>query len=451
MLKKSTSKIRLNPGSISNWTPGPAYVSENEPRINRLLSESSEPERERRHSARGDAARQTLDEMTSKPWKAYFDDVDSVPAPKNLLEVNPKNIHGLNPSPLPPASPRPGSLTSQAVLEGIRPSSRASYITPASKSIGPYLQTTQRHLVPETDEDADVYAKENERAGLALNKRQTAKVLFSFKGRSTRELTANKGEQVIVLREVNDKWTECESKGRQGLLPNAYIELNNEGFKVLEYGSATGRYDFKRKSPKQLSFKKDDELTLIRIIDQNWYEARLSNREKGYVPKNYITVKSEPVTNEDDQIGRDLLSPAPSVSSRPTSGTGSSSVPTTVKNPEQNDEVFRQRVSHSAVNELNAAVDELSTLSVRVSEELDEATDEARKRERPDTRPAWVPADSERYEAIYSFKPQHDDELELAQGDLVYVFEKCSDGWFIGAHGASGTIGTFPGNYTTKV
>lgn len=46
---------------------------------------------------------------------------------------------------------------------------------------------------------------------------------------------------------------------------------------------------------------------------------------------------------------------------------------------------------------------------------------------------------------------QHDDELELGEGDVVYVFEKCLDGWFIGAHGSTGAIGTFPGNYTIEV
>lgn len=454
-----TTKVRLHPGSISNWTPGSAYVSESKPSLSRLVPEPIDLDRGRRTSARGEAARDTIEEITSKPWKAYFDDVDSVATPMNLMEKNPRTIQGKNPSPVPPRSPVPSNvLTTQSVLEGMgpRPSSRssASYVTAASKSIGPYLQTTVRRLIPETEIDTDVYAKESERElfGLPNNKRKTAKVLFTFKARSTRELTANKGEQVIVIREISDKWIECESNGRQGMLPIAYIELNNEGFKVIEYGTAVGRYDFKRKSNKQMSFKKDDPLTLIRIIDQNWYEARLTNREKGYVPRNYITVQKEPITNEDDQIGRDLLSPAPSVSSRPVSGTPLAVPVLPPLNSESiNDDVFRQRVSNSAVEELNAAVDELSNLSVKVSEELDATINHAQSRQRDEERPAWVPADSERYEAIYSFKPQHEDELELEKGDLVYVFEKCSDGWFIGAHGASGSIGTFPGNYTTKV
>lgn len=37
-----------------------------------------------------------------------------------------------------------------------------------------------------------------------------------------------------------------------------------------------------------------------------------------------------------------------------------------------------------------------------------------------------------RYKAIYNYKPQNSDELELREGDIVQVVEKCDDGWFVG-------------------
>ena len=36
------------------------------------------------------------------------------------------------------------------------------------------------------------------------------------------------------------------------------------------------------------------------------------------------------------------------------------------------------------------------------------------------------------FQALYSYVPQNDDELELREGDLVSVMEKCDDGWFVG-------------------
>lgn len=37
-----------------------------------------------------------------------------------------------------------------------------------------------------------------------------------------------------------------------------------------------------------------------------------------------------------------------------------------------------------------------------------------------------------RYKAVYNYKPQNSDELELREGDIVQVVEKCDDGWFVG-------------------
>lgn len=37
-----------------------------------------------------------------------------------------------------------------------------------------------------------------------------------------------------------------------------------------------------------------------------------------------------------------------------------------------------------------------------------------------------------RYKAVYNYKPQNSDELELREGDIVQVMEKCDDGWFVG-------------------
>lgn len=55
------------------------------------------------------------------------------------------------------------------------------------------------------------------------------------------------------------------------------------------------------------------------------------------------------------------------------------------------------------------------------------------------------------YQALYSYVPQNDDELELQEGDLVNVMEKCDDGWFVGTSKRTKQFGTFPGNYVKAV
>lgn len=37
-----------------------------------------------------------------------------------------------------------------------------------------------------------------------------------------------------------------------------------------------------------------------------------------------------------------------------------------------------------------------------------------------------------RYQAVYNYLPRNEDELELKEGDIVDVMEKCDDGWFVG-------------------
>ncbi|GAB1604478.1 E3 ubiquitin-protein ligase SH3RF3-like [Argonauta hians] len=51
------------------------------------------------------------------------------------------------------------------------------------------------------------------------------------------------------------------------------------------------------------------------------------------------------------------------------------------------------------------------------------------------------------YSALYNYKPQKDDEVELHKGDQYAVTEKCQDGWYKGCCLKTGVSGVFPGNY----
>uniref|UniRef100_A0A6I8P2Q5 SH3 domain-containing protein n=1 Tax=Ornithorhynchus anatinus TaxID=9258 RepID=A0A6I8P2Q5_ORNAN len=55
------------------------------------------------------------------------------------------------------------------------------------------------------------------------------------------------------------------------------------------------------------------------------------------------------------------------------------------------------------------------------------------------------------YLALYAYKPQKNDELELRKGEMYRVIEKCQDGWFKGTSLRTGISGVFPGNYVTPV
>ncbi|KAM3965985.1 SH3 domain containing ring finger posh [Aphomia sociella] len=65
-----------------------------------------------------------------------------------------------------------------------------------------------------------------------------------------------------------------------------------------------------------------------------------------------------------------------------------------------------------------------------------------RRRSRSDERP--LPA---AYVALYPYKPQKPDELELKKGGVYTVTERCRDGWYKGSSERSNRAGVFPGNY----
>ena len=52
---------------------------------------------------------------------------------------------------------------------------------------------------------------------------------------------------------------------------------------------------------------------------------------------------------------------------------------------------------------------------------------------------------SEKVVAIYDYKKLREDDLELHEGDVIYVIKKNEDGWFEGIK--DGVQGWFPGNY----
>ncbi|KAG5894443.1 hypothetical protein JTB14_014892 [Gonioctena quinquepunctata] len=53
------------------------------------------------------------------------------------------------------------------------------------------------------------------------------------------------------------------------------------------------------------------------------------------------------------------------------------------------------------------------------------------------------------YVALYPYKPQKSDELELKKGGIYMVTEICQDGWYKGTSNRTQKCGVFPGNYVT--
>ncbi|XP_057885069.1 sorbin and SH3 domain-containing protein 1 isoform X26 [Melospiza georgiana] len=289
------------------------------------------------------------------------------------------------------------------------------------------LLEDQRRLKRE-QEEADIAARRhtgvipthhqfitNERFGDLLNVDDTAKrksgsemrparAKFDFKAQTLKELPLQKGDIVYIYKQIDQNWLEGEHHGRVGIFPRSYIEFLPPAEKaqpkkplplqVLEYGDAIAKFNFNGDTQVEMSFRKGERITLIRRVDENWYEGRIPGTSRqGIFPVTYVEVLKRPV------VKNAIDYPDPPVSLSP-------------------------------------------SRSITASPQQPQAQQQGASPERSQT-----PRDIVSYQALYSYTPQNDDELELRDGDIVDVMEKCDDGWFVGTSRRTRQFGTFPGNY----
>ncbi|XP_063314087.1 E3 ubiquitin-protein ligase SH3RF3 isoform X2 [Pelobates fuscus] len=209
------------------------------------------------------------------------------------------------------------------------------------------------------------------------------RALYTYEGKEPGDLKFNKGDIIILRRKVDENWYHGELNGNRGFFPASYIQC----IKPLNQPHPQGKalYDFEIKDKDQdkdcLTFTKDEILTVIRRVDDNWAEGMLGDKI-GIFPILYV--------EDSSTFG--------SVSAAGATGPKASTL-----------------------------IGEQQTASPKVQLPLNI------------------------YLALYAYKPQKNDELELRKGEMYRVIEKCQDGWFKGTSLRTGLSGVFPGNYVTPV
>uniref|UniRef100_A0A3P9LSS1 Sorbin and SH3 domain containing 1 n=1 Tax=Oryzias latipes TaxID=8090 RepID=A0A3P9LSS1_ORYLA len=288
----------------------------------------------------------------------------------------------------------------------------------------------------------------NERFGDLLNitdntekrksgiERTPARARFDFRAETLKELPFQKGDIVYIIRQVDQNWYEGEHHGRVGIFPRSYVELlpptekaqpkKSAPVQVLEYGEAVARFNFAGDTVVEMSFRKGERITLIRRVDENWYEGKISGTNRqGIFPVTYVDVHKRP------RVKNGVDYPDPPVSHSPQRSTNAS--PQFVKNEADLD----GRNSRSPVMLFD--IQDNNNVNSFAQPQSHSSSPE------PGRLSCGI------FQALYSYVPQNDDELELREGDLVSVMEKCDDGWFVGTSNRTKQFGTFPGNYVKEV
>ncbi|NXD06815.1 SRBS2 protein, partial [Nothocercus nigrocapillus] len=234
-----------------------------------------------------------------------------------------------------------------------------------------------------------------------------ARAVYDFKAQTSKELSFKKGDTVYILRKIDQNWYEGEHRGRVGIFPISYVEKLSPPEKaqparppppaqIGEIGEAIAKYNFSADTNVELSLRKGDRIILLKRVDQNWYEGRIpgANRQ-GIFPVSYVEVIKKNASKSSDDY------PDPPIP---------------------------QSYSSDRIHHLSST-----------------------KPQRPVFAHENIHTGGEPFQALYNYTPRNEDELELREGDVIDVMEKCDDGWFVGTSRRTKFFGTFPGNYVKRL
>nr|XP_054099133.1 sorbin and SH3 domain-containing protein 1 isoform X35 [Callithrix jacchus] len=325
--KVDTRKYRAEPKSIYDYQPGKSSVLSNE-KMSSAISPTPE------------ISSETPGYIYSSNFHAVKRESDGAPGDltslenerqiyKSVLEGGDIPLQGLS------GLKRPSSSASTKDSESPRHFIPADYLESTEEFIRrrhddkEKLLADQRRLKRE-QEEADIAARRhtgvipthhqfitNERFGDLLNIDDTAKrksgsemrparAKFDFKAQTLKELPLQKGDIVYIYKQIDQNWYEGEHHGRVGIFPRTYIELLPPAEKaqpkkltpvqVLEYGEAIAKFNFNGDTQVEMSFRKGERITLLRQVDENWYEGRIPGTSRqGIFPITYVDVIKRPL------------------------------------------------------------------------------------------------------------------------------------------------------------
>ncbi|XP_044311031.1 sorbin and SH3 domain-containing protein 2 isoform X43 [Varanus komodoensis] len=422
--KVDTRKFRSEPRSIFEYEPGKSSILEHERPTDRINPDDIDLENE--------------------PWYKFFSELEfGRPPPKKLLEYVQDNHPGLSNetslyySPTDRGLERPSSSASTAsdyrkrrksepaVTHQKAHSEQNANRTSLGRTDTQSTYSTLRKPVTSSSPSSPSRAKDQEspgnysaftdvgrsatkeRRGIPERERLPARAVYDFKAQTSKELSFKKGDTVYILRKVDQNWYEGEHYGRVGIFPISYVEKLTPPEKaqparppppahIAEIGEAVAKYNFNADTNVELSLRKGDKIILLRRVDQNWYEGKLpgTNRQ-GIFPVSYVEILKKNAAK-----GADEHSAPP----------------------------IPQSYSSDRIHSLGAC-----------------------KPQRPVLAHEIIHSGGEPFQVLYNYTPRNEDELELREGDVIDVMEKCDDGWFVGTSRRTKFFGTFPGNYVKRL
>ncbi|XP_048348043.1 E3 ubiquitin-protein ligase SH3RF2 [Sphaerodactylus townsendi] len=307
-----------------------------------------------------------------------------------------------------------------------------------------------------------------------------AKALYSYRGHNPGELRFNKGDIIILHRQLDENWYLGEINGVSGVFPTNSVQVIKQLPRPLALCRALYNFDLKSRNKNDkmdcLTFHKGDIITVISQVDENWAEGKLGDKT-GIFP--ILFVEPNTTARQLFQTTKGLQS-SPLRRSLPRAKCMES--PAFCKGSESRRKSMKQFSITTALNTLNRMVHlptdrqslEISSPVLISSSNPSVAIQNSEKAEFLYSTPVQV--NTSYYStpgslgnstaivtlphlqqqlsvnmcvALHSYTAHGPDELELQKGEGIRVLGKYQEGWLKGMSLVSGKVGIFPSNYVT--
>lgn len=285
-----------------------------------------------------------------------------------------------------------------------------------------------------------------------------AVALYNFNADLPVELSFRKGEVISITRCVDDKWLEGRISGtsRSGIFPASYVQVNKlprTKYSTDDFSSSLmspispgpqspGRPLYSPRTPLSpftpTSLSPNPEYSPLKQTSPASYGSpQPCSPSQTPISKEiyrwpHAGFKTAPPTNQNSQwagthsLYQGSTATAASPSTQSSLSVHRAAAPTASNTPRYTEPSQRGTLTQTAPSN-----------SVQQTQVPNNAGSTVGQRQP--------------YKAVYNYKPQNSDELELREGDIVHVMEKCDDGWFVGTSDRTHDFGTFPGNYVAPV
>lgn len=315
------------------------------------------------------------------------------------------------------------------------------------------------------------------------------KALYDFRMGDNDEkdcLTFLKGDVITVIRRVDENWAEGKLGDRIGIFPISFVEMNAAGKALMKLSNnvqvgpsrvapptpnseapsqtvipagstpSAGESQSSTTSPASSSpspgtppstspplpacqprEKRHSLSALNPPASSNGSNPQAPHRHSMEVLNTGTEVTSQPSSPPQGQAVSPSRIPTASSKPAPATSQGSSGEPSSAR-------VVRR---HSGRKERDASSLNQPGLPLPPPEQPATLLAPLTQQQQQPLQPAQHATIASFYVALYSYKPQKEDELELRKNELYSVTEKCQDGWFKGTSLRTGLSGVFPGNY----